>query len=164
MATQGREGAGPDKRRAAKSDTIRLCDRVRVVIPKVVVRVGYPKAVVDYLEIARTKYGAQLRHDMGDHLVERALHQIAYGLAKTDGFGGNERSLHMKDCPELLGHEFNVSGIRTVLTGTYYPPYEHRDMSGLPDYEPGGLTDRKAHRLVTGLCFYEIPAAHLWRM
>lgn len=149
---------------------IRLNDRVRIVIPKVVVRVGYPKTVKDYLEAAEGKYGQQLRYDMGDFLAEKALRQIAYGLAKTDGFGGRERSLHMEDKPELLGQEFNVSGVRMVQTGTYYPPSGYTSYYGEYDYEPGGLADMKARRLVTGFSMGylrvsdslpEIPVEHL---
>lgn len=153
---------------------IREGDRVRVVVPKICVRVGYPKQVSDYLEAARAKYAKLLREDMKDHLVEKALHQIAYGMAKKDGFGGPERTLHLKDEPGIAGKEFTVWGIRTVQTGTYYPPNSWQGWtdSGYDyDYEPGGLADQKSHRLATGCGWLqfttdmmEIPVAHLEKL
>lgn len=151
---------------------IRENDRVRIVVPKIVTRVGYPKAVKDYLAQAEERYGAQLRKDIThEWAVGKVLQQIAYGLAKTDGFGGRERSLHLEEKPELLGQEFTVSGIRTVQTGTYYPPSGGYDAyNGDYDYEPGGLMNMKAHRLATGFSIGylrfsdslpEIPVAHL---
>ena len=145
---------------------IRENDRVRIVVPKIVTRVGYPKSVKDYVKVAEEKYGAQLRKDIK---WEWAV-EIAYGLAKTDGFGGRERSLHFEEKPEILGQEFTVSGIRTVQTGTYYPPHSSQTYYGEYDYEPGGLANMKAHRLATGFGVFwhlydgsrmEIPVAHL---
>jgi hypothetical protein len=148
---------------------IREGDRVRIVVPKVVVRVGYPKAVKDYLDEAEKAYGAQLLKDMSDWCAKKVLQQIAYGLAKADGFGGRERSLHFKEQPNLLGQEFTVSGVRMVQTGTYYPPSGgYNAYQGDYDYEPGGLADMKARRLVSGFGWVqftsdrlEIPVEHL---
>ena len=150
---------------------IRLNDRVRITVPKIVTRVGYPKSVKDYLPLAEEKYGAQLRKDIKwEWAVNKALQQIAYGLAKTDGFGGRERSLHFSEKPDLLGQEFTVAGIRTVQTGTYYPPHSSQTYYGEYDYDPGGLMDMKAHRLATGFGVFwslydgsqlEIPVEHL---
>lgn len=151
---------------------IRENDRVRIVVPKIVTRVGYPKAVKDYLAQAEERYGAQLRKDIThEWAVGKVLQQIAYGLAKTDGFGGRERSLHLEEKPELLGQEFTVSGIRTVQTGTYYPPHSSETYYGEYDYEPGRLMNMKAHRLATGFGWFqftsdrmEIPVAHLEKL
>jgi hypothetical protein len=157
-----------------KRDIIRLNDRVRIVIPQVVTRVGYPKAVGDYLEEARVKLGPVIMAEFaGKHCPERALdriyQQFAYALAKADGFGGRDRTLHLKEVPDLLGQEFNVSGVRMVQTGTYYPPSYSSSYYG-DDYEPGGLMDMKARRLVSGFwlgfqTIYEtvpeIPVEHL---
>lgn len=150
---------------------IREGDRVRIIIPKVVTRVGYPKAVKDYLDEAEKRYGKLLRIDMSDWCAGKVLHQIAYGLAKADGFGGRERSLHLEDAPNILGQEFTVSGVRTVQTGRYYPPSGSTSYYGEYDYEPGGLADMKARRLVTGFGWVqftsdrlEIPVEHLEKL
>lgn len=150
---------------------IRLNDWVRVVIPKIVVRVGYPKTVDDYMDTARDKYASKLKEDIHDrHLLDRALRSIAHGIARANGFGGTERSLHFLDVPDLLDKSFRVSGIRSVRTGTYYPPSYSSSGSCWggyeEDWEPGGLRDMKVHRLVTGLGHHssgrliEIPVAH----
>lgn len=153
-----------------RPNIIREGDRARIIVPKVVVRVGYPKAVSDYLETAKAKFGAALLEEIGERVTDQVLQKIAYGLALADGFGGRERSLHLKDVPDLLGQEFTVGRIRTVQTGTYYPPRGGYDYYGDYDHEPGGLENMKARRLATGFmvanCTYlvsksEIPVEHL---
>ena len=148
---------------------IREGDRVRIITPNVVTRVGSPKAVKDYVDEAEKRYGKLLRIDMDDRCAAKVIQQIAYGLAKADGFGGPVRSLHMEEKPELLGQEFTVSGVRMVQTGRYYPPSGGYDSyNGDYDYEPGGLADMKARRLVSGFGWFqftsdrmEIPVEHL---
>lgn len=158
----------------SKIKPIREGDRVRIVTPRVVVRVGYPKTVDDYVEAARRKYGDLLVEDMNKRCVDKALQQIAYGFAKADGFGGRERSLHCEDVPELAGQVFTVDGVRMVQTGTYYPPHAWVSHCGEHDYEPGGLENMKARRLISGFCAfgkvsalcarYEISAEHVERV
>lgn len=156
-----------------RARAVREGDRVRIIVPKVVIRVGYPKEVKDYLETARNYYGAQLRLDMSERCAEKALWQIAYGFAKADGFGGRERSLHFQDAPDLEGQEFTVTGVRMVQTGTYYPPHASVSYWGEHDYTPGGLENMKARRLVTGFQTYgstfnlqtpELPVEHVERV
>lgn len=153
-----------------KKNTIREGDRVRIITPQIVIRVGYPKAVADYLEEATTKYQLMLEKEMPSRCVEKVLQQIAYGLAKADGFGGTERSLHLKEVPELKGQEFTVSGVRTVQTGTYYPPHSSVSYFGEYDWTPGGLENMRARRLASGFMVMEglfssmvseIPVEHL---
>lgn len=135
-----------------RKDIIRVGDLVRVVNPRVVSRVGYPKCVKDYEEAAWAKYGDLLRKDMRHtRCIEKAIQQIAYGLAKADGFGGKERTLHFEGVPLLVGQEFRVQSVRMVQTGTYYPPRVSRSYFGETDYEPGGLENMKSRRLVSGV-------------
>lgn len=128
-----------------KKSIIRVGDHVKVIVPEVVLRVGYPKTVDDYIEQARAKYGAMLDRDMGEYYATKALRQIAYGLARVDGFSGRERSLHKAVIPDLLNKNFYVSATKTAKTGTYFPPSGCYD-----DYEPGGLANEKTHKLVSG--------------
>ena len=136
-----------------RKSIIRVDDRVRIIRPVVVVRVGYPKTVSDYLPEAEKKFRALLHTEgLRGRVIEKVLREIAYGLAKADGFGGRQRTLHIKEIPDILGQEFRVMGIRTVKTGIYYPPAHGRSgwYGEEYDYEPGGLSDEKTHRLVTG--------------
>jgi hypothetical protein len=126
---------------------IRVGDRVKIVVPSIMLRVGYPKTVGDYEQAAKEAYGAQLWRDMSGRCAELAIRQIAYGLAKKDGFGGRARTMHLREVPELLGREFTVHSMRTVQTGTYYKPRSSGDGE---DWEPGGLDDRQDHRLASG--------------
>lgn len=137
----------------SRKNIIRVDDRVRIIRPVVVVRVGYPKAVSDYRNQAEKVFGPLLdANDFGGRIREKVLREVAYGLARQDGFGGRQRTLHTKEIPDILGQEFCVTGIRTVKTGTYYPPTGGRGgyYGDEWDYEPGGLSDEKTHRLVTG--------------
>lgn len=129
---------------------IRVGDWVRIVTPKIVTRVGYPKSVKDYMPTAKALFEAELKKHLGGMVIDRILHDIAYGLAKSNGFGGNERSLHLEDQPQIMGQEFCVSGVRMVQTGTYYPPSYWTSYYGEHDWEPGGLADMKSRRLLSG--------------
>lgn len=129
-------------------------DRVKVKIPRIVVRVGYPKAVSDYLPEAVKAFGAQLRGAMHAKEAETVLRAIAYGLARKDGFGGRGRTLHFEEKEELLGREFTISHTRVVRTGVYFPPqYSTYSYHEAPGWGPGGLRESRAYRLVSGLGF-----------
>jgi hypothetical protein len=167
-----------------KRDRIRIGDQVRIVTPKVVVRVGYPKAVADYLPVVRERHGAHLdaifRSDIEPPLqllspelpwprskVRRRVEMdLAYMLAHEDGFGGRRRELHLEERPELAGQEARVDGLRTVMTGVYAPGYSNGGWYN-DDYEPAALDDRKPHRLAHLLVFpepIEIPIYFLKRI
>lgn len=150
-----------------RDSTIRVGDAVRVVVPRFVKRVGYPKSVDDYVEELRSKYSGALdallrevlshkgralalRSWVPERVRTRMEQEVAYVMAKADGFGGKERTIHFEDRPEFEGKKFWVQGMRSVFTGTYYPPCysppSYDEMYG--DYEPGGLSNPKCHRLV----------------
>jgi hypothetical protein len=157
---------------AKRPDIIREDDRVRVLVPRFVTRVGYPKQPSDYLDAARAKYGGQLAALLKDfhtakrdHIHARIEDDLAYLMAQADKFGGRERSLHWLELPDLKGVEMNVGRIITRTTGTYYSPSYSRSYDG-DDYEPGGLADMKRHRLagVSSLgCFSKLNVpGQLW--
>lgn len=157
--------AAPRKR----SEVIREDDLVQVVTPRFVVRVGYPKSLQDY---ERELQESQQVQDALDALFklatgrtqrfperivgagpekhrsrERVERELAYLRAVAKGFGGNERSIHWKEIPELEGVQARVVGVRTAYTGERY----EGGMSGPYDcqeYEPAGLADPKAHRIL----------------
>ena len=144
---------------------IREGDIVRVVIPSIIVRVGYPRSIESYISEAEEKYQKSLLGDMDERCAEKVINQIAYGLAKQDGFGGRERTVHLQSEPDLTGAEFTVQSTRMVQTGTYCPPCAPRSYFGELEYEPGGLENMKYRRLASGNYFgfshFEIPVEHL---
>jgi hypothetical protein len=132
---------------------IRAGDRVRIVNPSFVVRVGYPKAVSDYHRQAKEQFGTHITemlkpfyraYDVNDRFYRRFLNDMAYLLARKDRFGGCTRQLHLEMREEFRGHIMHVQEMRTVATGEYYAPSGYGE-----DQWPGGLSNRKVHRLAT---------------
>lgn len=101
-----------------KKPVYRKGDTIRILKPRVVVRVGYPKTVADYLpeqsrEMLVAEYlleGQTLEHAIALSEVDIAFKlknlkdphpkvawTAAYLRAKGDGFGGNERTIHFED-------------------------------------------------------------------
>lgn len=139
-------------------------DCARVTTPRFVSRVGYPKSVSDYLSVVRGQHGVALdalfREVLGNtHMDPSYLlggpseptrwrknveWELANALAHKDGFGGKERSIHWIEAPALVNAHVRIRNLRNAYTGTYYPP-----SGGGEDFEPGGLTHMKCHRLAT---------------
>lgn len=142
---------------------IRVGDKVRIVEPIVVLRVGYPLGVEDGLKFVRETMGKQIDalFDAGTrtkmdlvhfHLsapqidiytrekIERAL---GYRWLYQQNFGGNTRSLHLKLVEELRGREAFVTALNTRITGTRCPGY--MDQTG--ESEGPFLSDQKYHRI-----------------
>lgn len=136
-------------------------DDARIIIPKFVLRVGYPKCVDDYLEEVRAKHSTSLdalfREVLGDthmfsgyfnkpaepsHWRASVERELAHALAHRRGFGGRERTIHWVEVPELEGEVVRIWSLRNAYTGTYFPPSGDHE-----DYEPGGLDNMKCHRL-----------------
>lgn len=142
-------------------------DKVRIVTPDFVVRVGYPKAVADYEEVAQKLLDSTVaaafpveaaelnrfvwRKGRSSHFFDRAVRAYARWMAEVDGFGGPVRSVHSLTVPALAGAEGTVQWLRTAATGEYYPPTKgsgYNSFSG--DYDEGdlgGLADQKSHRI-----------------
>lgn len=143
---------------------IREGDRIRIVKPVFVTRVGYPREVKDYLPQVEELIGEDFRNLLNklqgrpkdiweareDNKQVRAIkRELAYLLAKKDGFGGRERTLHTVEVPEAAGREIRAGKVCSTMTGTYYPPNWYRDReTGYMDGEPGGLENRRQHRLI----------------
>lgn len=144
--------------------TIKEGDVVQVIRPIFITRVGYPKAVGDYMtqEVilaadefvrkfdpetpqARSRFFGIKEVTLQDLSRSAATiaREVAYVMAKADGFGGSERKLHTVEVPEAMGQEFYVDGVRTAKTGIYFAPYGTED-----GWEPGGLDELKTHRLL----------------
>lgn len=149
---------------------IRENDVVRIVRPEFVTRVGYPKSVDDYLtqDVMKEAQDFLAKYDPNMHKARprmfgsqsigimdltksarRIAREIAYTLARADGFGGRERKLYTVVIPEAKDVEVYVHGVRSVQTGQYYPPVKSSDWeTGYVEWDPGGLDGRQTHRLL----------------
>lgn len=110
-----------------KKTVYRKGDTIRILRPRVVVRVGYPKTVEDYLpEQSREMLVAEylLRGQTLEQAIASAEVDIAFNLkklddphpkvawvaaylrAKGDGFGGRERTIHFEDLSYWQGSQW----------------------------------------------------------
>jgi hypothetical protein len=84
--------------------------------------------------------------------MERNVNQIfmslAYFYVNAKGFGGNERSLHTEEMPDLVGQRLQVEEVRIVKTGNRYASWSSGDSWDGYDYEPGGLDKEQTHKLI----------------
>lgn len=151
------------------SKSVRVGDRVEVVVPKEFIRCGYP---MDYGEVAEEVAKEHLKEVMtlinkvagGDYGVleyfeknplkstcgstaRKIVQALAYAKCKNERFGGSTRLIYTKDSPEIAGYKGLVTDIKWVVTGEYYAPSYYESMDG-GDYEPGGLTDQKRHKIL----------------
>lgn len=146
---------------SAKLPPVRVGDRVRIINPLHVVRVGYPKSVVDYenvvdaaaletfLRAQAPKRYARMKSAVDTREGRAIRRQLALILAQQDGFGGSERKLHTEEIPEFKDVTGTVRFVKMARTGLYYPPSSSHDWeTGYAEYEPGGLNKAKMHRLL----------------
>lgn len=163
-----------------KAHIYRVGDKVRILRPRFVRRVGYPLVwheVKDVQLYADPRIGSALRalglHPAsleglarGHDEIPRHL-QIAFAkeFVAQNNFGGKERSIyyHPDGDPgwqmplNWTCGPAKVVGKRVVKTGTYYHGRIDRDGDG----EPGGLNDCKTHVLLCLGMGYEIEARNV---
>lgn len=151
-----------------KRDILREGDRIKVIDPRIVIRVGYPKCHADFIEEVTVKHKTAVEALFKTkRMRKRAYSNLAYEALGAASFGGLQRSVHLCNKPEILGFEATVRSAHTVVTGKYYPPCSSRSYEGEYDYEPGGLSNCVYVRLVS--IWYqweniEIPATHCERI
>lgn len=147
----------PRRKRKLDPKVIRAGDQVRILNPRFVVRVGYPKVVKDYYAEVEKEFGDHIDRFLGlshsrpfrgwgdgpDQPADRSriIRTLAYSKAKQDGFGGKSRSIHLAYDPAFAQQIATVSSVRTAMTGMYGGPYE-------PEYGSGGLADMKPVRII----------------
>lgn len=141
-------------------------EKVRIIKPLLVTRVGYPKCLSDYREPALAKLkevgliqSPNLTLDRMSRGNRRLVDALAFKMCGEDHFGGKTRSIHTEEEPKLAGEIVTVRGLRRVMTGEYYPPYSYysNTWDGIDyDYEPGGLSNAKQHTLVQFWAPYNI--------
>lgn len=139
-------------------------DRVRVLVPNFVTRVGYPRNVDYYKPEARQTLEsvgllkpsfdgdwdtARRPYTIYDRAKDKLIGDLARFLLIQKGWGGNERSIYTQSQPLLAGTEQTVIDKRVVKTGKRYSGYTTYDAwNGDYDYDPGGLEDEKTHILL----------------
>ena len=133
----------------------RTGDRVVVVNPILVERVGYPLTWTmlesEFEEHLKLQEALRLFNlNPGNHKVHR---EFVTGLCKAAvyqrNFGGKDRTLHTVVQENLRGAELEVLSKRRVMTGLYYPSSGgYQSYSGEYDYQPGGLENAEVHILL----------------
>lgn len=157
------------RKRKLDESIIRKDDTIRVVIPEIVERVGYPlniKNIIDSItpeqleelskclfsifNISSSFVASDLLNplDNNDLYKDRIINGIARMMIRQRGWGGKNRSIHVKSVPELKDKMFCVLERKTVKTGTYNPSSgSGPDYWGEYDYEPAYLSNEKTHVL-----------------
>lgn len=147
-----------------KRDITRVGDTVRIVTTERFVRCGYPLSQEDVIQeiysehwgeltVFLEKLGWNRTNYWGDSKTDKksthnVIREIAYLVLKHRKFGGNVRSIHTTPLKmEVEGVSFKIQKIKYVKTGEYYSPVSSFGMDGY-DYEPGGLTDQKTHKIL----------------
>lgn len=171
---------------ATKVQVWRPGDKLRVVNPKWVKRVGYPLVWYDLMDEVKADLkvgqawgvltGTVLQHAAGyleamrlgptEGVPHYFLVAAAKALVEQRGFGGNERQIIYDDSDHGAGFVLQVLSKRVVKTGTRVPAISGvADTYDGPEYweEPGGLADMKTHILLLTGCG-EIEAANVERI
>lgn len=149
---------------------IRVGDQVKIIVPNVFVRCGYPltvqkvkdevitkeqkDAIITMLkafDIHYNEYIADLAltlnyNTSGTEAYDKVLHTLSMEVLRQKKWGGRDRKIYIKPEPEYLNRVCNVISKRVVKTGTYtsggggYSSYD-----GDWEYEPPYLSNEKTH-------------------
>ena len=144
----------------SKQDSIiRVGDKVLIKEPILFERVGYDNSFQSNYKSTDEEYGTKVRKfilndlnmSMDKFLYGKIISAINYEVTGRKKKSGAERKIFNK--PDrycyLKGREIEVSEIKFVKTGKYVPPYNSQDYYGEWDFEPGGLTEEKTHKILT---------------
>lgn len=141
-------------------------DRVIIVEPQVVRRVGYPLGIAEGLKHVEShardvaalliKLGIKADGCFGDLYLSAGLpvldeginRALAYAWLKTQHFGGPERTIHTERLSELAGVECRVMGKRVVYTGRRVSGHTSYGYDGM-DSDPPYLAEATAHVLLS---------------
>jgi hypothetical protein len=148
----------------ASKTSIKVGDEVRVVVPRYVERVGYPKAARDYQDLVLERDGAVIDRivmnaanyysDKAHAIKCRIIDDLCYLEAHKNGFGGTSRTLHFNALPHgNVNSTYFVTRKRRVTTGTYIKGDAGSRGSGVYKDEDtmSKLVDTHTHTLVEGL-------------
>jgi len=156
-------------------------DIVRVVNSRFIERVGYPLVFTElraefdnhpqFFEAMRLLgVIAPDAQTMGWRAKRDAVEGLAKAAVRARGWGGKERRIHYKGTRAHAADDFDLdftstgaqtdcAGLETEvyakkvrMTGDYYPPWSGQTYEGEYDFEPGGLSNARAHVILsTGL-------------
>ena len=150
-----------------KQTIFHVGDKVRIVEPLQVVRVGYPLTKTDALDAAEKQYAEKihtfmrelgLEHDdtafggadYDGRLYNDLLDALASRWIRAKGFGGKERKVYTEADERLRNTSgWTVSSKRRVKTGTYCAGGYSGGYDGEPDYDPPYLSNEQTHTLLT---------------
>ena len=151
---------------------IREGDRVKILNPEFVTRVGYELSFSQAYDIVTERdkeavfnfmvslgiissvpvlYGSKYDGFSKRHtrVFNEIMRTLAYAEVGKMGHGGKERKLHTEFKPEFKDKIMKVHSKRCAKTGFYYAPSGGYDSwTGEYDYECGGLDKQKTHILL----------------
>jgi hypothetical protein len=155
-----------NRKRTLDSSIIRVGDNIKIIVPEVVDRVGYPltkKIIVESMtreqKNALYKSVAEifgLEHYSGDPSLvfldpkddDRLLYAVADKILAKRGWGGRERKIYIKIVDSYKDQVYTVIKKKVVKTGIYnYSSSTYDYWSGDYDYEPAYLSNEKTHVL-----------------
>jgi hypothetical protein len=129
-----------------KPKTVEVGDTVKIIIPDLFIRCGYPMTKEDAINAISPKEHSLLHEFLIECKfgldVAYKFHPImAYMILQREGFGGRERKIHTENHPIFKDATGIVIEKKFVRTGEYYGS----SGNGTEDYEPGGLTGACTH-------------------
>lgn len=150
---------------------IPIGSKIGIINPLRVIRVGYPLSIDDAIAHVKLNMSDAIKSmltqvglykNIEDKVLKLKIYQewpptdkvgrktytnivkaLAYEYLHQTGFGGKERTIHVKDYPDYKGKVLTVADKKVVKTGTYYPPGGDAE-----DWYPGGLDNCKTHVLL----------------
>ncbi len=153
--------------------TIPIGAKVVITNPLRVIRVGYPMSIDDAISYVETTMSTDIKNlfksigyiktinlgvelnfaklatvwppidKVGRKTYNEIVKALAYEYLHQTGFGGKERTIHVKEYLDYQGKILTVADKKVVKTGTYYPPGGDAE-----DWYPGGLDNCKTHVLL----------------
>jgi hypothetical protein len=137
-------------------------DNVKIVIPEIFVRCGYPESISDNVNNIRIKYTVEIRQllykilgfypELLDNTYDKILNELTYLYLRKTGFGGNERRIYTRIMDKNnWDYEkekvMKVTKTKIVTTGTYVEgSYYDKEYPG--EYEPPKLINQKKHKIL----------------
>jgi hypothetical protein len=150
---------------ATKRSVFHVGDKVRIVEPLQVVRVGYPLTKEDALGAVEKEYSLRIYDfiaslteqpsefvitDADSRLYNDLLEALASHWIRSKEFGGKERKIYTEVNEQLRNMSgWTVTSRRHVKTGTYCRGGYSGGYDSEPDYDPPYLSGEQTHTLLT---------------
>ena len=165
-----------------QDDIIRVEDRVKIIYPYFVERVGYPMSHVKACDHVIDNHlkdvqeftfhicnklinkNNALMSPSTAHVEKRIISALAYYYVGQKRFGGNKRKIYTKYYSKYKNVVVRVDKIKFVKTGIYNRGSQfsgYSDLGYYEEYDPAYLSNEQTHKL---LCiyldfnYYKVPA------